>query len=134
MTTDGSTCDTHQGSPVSALKTKRALLVANHKDTLVIEGHGEMKVAKRTDPYYGPCITLWDGESNYRLHGCGFAYDPLLWEAISDEEGFIQEWERVGHVSVELTEVGKAEQCECGELLKTRKDKRMALVGVCPHD
>lgn len=48
----------HEGEPVSDLDTKRVLIVAGPKDTVWIEGHGEMTVADREDPYYGPQIDL----------------------------------------------------------------------------
>lgn len=122
----------HRGEPVSDLDTKNALLMAQHDATLALEGYGEMEVAKRADTYYGPKLTLWDGERNYRLVPAGFANDPELWKALTDEEGFIKGWEFVDNVSVELSEIGARVQCECGELLETRQEKRMA-IGGCYH-
>jgi hypothetical protein len=126
--------DYHDGSPVSDPDTKEVLSLANHGATVWVEGHGEMTVAERTDPYFGPKLKLTDGEDSYLAVGAGFANDPMLWRGVVDKHGYIAGWRRVGHVSAELVEVGDSEQCECGELLESRREKRHALVGVCPHD
>ncbi|WP_135306338.1 hypothetical protein [Haloarcula amylovorans] len=126
----------HEGEPVSDYETKTALLVAGLKDTVAVEGHGEMTVVKRNDCYLGPKLTLVDdNEQNWRVVPAGFAADPELWKAVSDDDGFIEGWERVGNVSLEVVDVGKATQCKCGEILQNRREKSMALVaGVCPHE
>ena len=123
----------HEGRPVSDEDTKTALLVANHGDTLRISEYGEMTVVKRTDTYFGPKITLDAGEASYRLVPAGFARDPELWRAAVDEQGFTEGWRFADHVSAEIVDVEPAVQCECGEVLESVREKRMATVGVCPH-
>lgn len=124
----------HRGEPVSDYATKKTLLVAQRDDVVEVSGHGEMTVVERSETYYGPQLTLNHEETSYRLHGSGFAADPKLWRAVV-EDGFVTGWEPRGHVGAEIVEVGKAPQCECGELLKTLEQRRMAYIGgVCPHD
>ena len=132
--TDKDAVEVHRGEPVSDYATKKALLVAQREDVVEISGHGDMTVVERTDTYYGPQLTLTDGNRNYRLHGSGFAEDPQLWRAMV-EDGFVTGWEPVDHVSAEIAEVGGAPQCECGELLETLDERRMAYIGgICPHE
>lgn len=135
---DGSSSEAyHDGRPVSNSDTKTVLLVAGHKDTIRVDGYGEMVVAERTDCYFGADLILRsEGEDEgYRLVPHGFANDPVLWRADTDDEGRTHGWERVGEVSAEMVEVAPATQCECGEILKSKRQKRMALVaGVCPHE
>jgi len=124
----------HSGEPVSDYDTKTALMVASHEDVLEVDGHGEMTVTKRTDTYYGPNIKMTDGKDGYLLVPSGFANDPELWRAVTDGDGFVQGYDHIDNVAVEIAEVGDAPQCECGELLKTQREKREAFIGgVCPH-
>lgn len=126
----------HDGSPVSDPDTKTALLCAGHNDTLRVDGHGEMTVVDRTDPYFGPKITLHNEADglNYRVVPAGFDNDPELWRAVTGDDGeFIKAWAFVEHVALEVTDVGQADVCECGEVPQSLREKRSAVVGVCPH-
>jgi hypothetical protein len=125
----------HTGEPVSDYASKTVMLVASHDDVISVEGYGEMTVAKRTDTYFGPELTLVANDgTNYRLVAPGFALDLELWRAVTDDEDFVEGWNRVGEIAAKLAEVGDAPQCECGELLSTRREKRQAFIaGVCPH-
>jgi len=124
----------HSGRPVSDYDTKTALMVASHEDVLAVDGYGEMSVTKRTDTYYGPNIKLTDGDDNYLLVPAGFADDPELWRAVTDEDGFVEGYDQIDNVGVEVAEVANPPQCECGELLESQREKREAFIaGVCPH-
>jgi hypothetical protein len=110
------------------------MLVAGIDDVIEVDGHGEMTVVDRQEPYYGPVLKLAgdDGES-YKLLCPGFASELELWRAVSTD-GFIDGWNRVGNVSAEISQVGNAFQCECGEVVKTLREKRAIVVGgVCIH-
>jgi len=51
------------------------------------------------------------------------------------DDGYIEGWRYLDNVAVEIAEIGEAPQCECGELLDSRRGKSMAfLSGVCPHE
>jgi hypothetical protein len=122
----------HEGEPVSDYDTKKALMVVQHGDKIHVEGHGEMTVHESTETYYGPSLKLYDDETSYKIVPGGFARDPELWRAVGDE--YIEGWECIDEVSIEISAVEAVEVCECGETLSTLQERRAAAVGVCWHD
>ncbi|WP_435125430.1 hypothetical protein [Halobaculum sp. D14] len=115
--------------------TKQVLLLAQHTDVVEVDGHGRMTVARRTESYFGPKLTLThdDTDETFRLIPAGFDSDPELWRAVVDDAGFIVEWELVDHVSAEIVEVGPGMQCGCGEICASLRERRAAVVGRCIH-
>lgn len=124
----------HREPSETDVETMQVLRLADHGDTVRIDGYGEMWVNKRDEPYYGPQLWLHADDEQYRLVPAGFARDPELWRAIGGREG-LDGWELVDNVSAEIVEVGETVWCgECGELLTSLREKRMADDGVCPHE
>lgn len=136
--TDRSTSGNYHeaNGPNSGPATRKALLILGPNDIVNVEGHGEMEVYERDEPYFGPELALGNEKNNYRIVGAGFAKDPELWRVDTDEDGFIQGFQFVDNVELEVVKVGKSLRCPiCNEVLQNKRERRMALIAnYCPHD
>lgn len=122
--------------PYSDHDTRTALLTLGPNDIVRVEGHGEMEVYDRREPYFGLELRLGNDENNYRIVPAGFARDPELWRVDTNDRDYVVGFEFVDNVELEVESVGKSLRCpECGEVLQNRRERSMALVGgYCPHD
>lgn len=138
--------DIDETKPVTEHSSKNVMLEATTDDIIQITGvHAgmrrvpeKMKVVRRTNTYHGPVIRLyppddWPGEqTNYELT-CPDRFSRLvLWKAVTDHEGYIQQWIKVARVSAEIFQVAGYDFCEgCDEPIKDPMHRSMAMIGQC---
>lgn len=135
--TDDSEMQSQQtiGVPVTDYDSKTVMLRAERGDKIAVEDYGMMTVAKRTQPYFGPRLILYDEESdqNWQLTSPGPASQLQIWESVTDEDGFREGWRKAAEVTAELVETKQYDICACGEPVKTQEHARMAYLGIGEH-
>lgn len=120
--------------PVTNHASKKVMLRAERKDTVLINGWFETEVVERQNGYYGPRLTLWceDTGHNYELHGLSFDSGLLLWESVQDEDNFRTGWRKIGEVSAEISATKPYVICQHCELpIRSLQHERFSALGLC---
>lgn len=120
-------------SPQTTPENRQTVLRAERRDTVVINGWFETTVVKRTETYYGPELRLAAERRNYLLYAPGFDRQLLLWEAETNERGYIEGWRKIGGVDARIDTVEQYDICpQCGSPIRSAEHERLAAIGRCP--
>lgn len=117
--------------------SKKVAMRAEAGDSVVLEGYGEFTVVRRSDPYFGPKITLApaeaDAEFNVMLTAPGPDSQLQLWWPERDDPGWRSGWVRGAEVTAKLVDTKQYDICSCGEPIKSAEHAKRSLMRVGEH-
>lgn len=92
-------------------------------------------IVRRSEPYYGPKLTLKAHDQAFLLTAPGPQSQLLLWASKLSNDGQIMDWDQLAEVTARLTDdLPPYSFCpQCGEPLKTLKHEIRAELGCCPE-
>jgi len=130
--------------PVTEYDSKMVMLRGERHDRITIENTvqsltsgadvpEELSIIQRNNTYYGPKLKLSTGGQDYLLTAPGPDAHLLLWESVTDRNGFRKSWRKIAEVTAQIADdVPQYDLCPyCGEPLKSLDHERKAAVGQC---
>lgn len=133
------------GPPDTEYNSKMVMLRAERHDeihivdivTQIQQGKdvpSEAVVAKRSNPYFGPKLTLSANGQSYLLTAPGPDSQLLLWSGNYLDDGERYGWNKLAEVTAQFADDQPAyDLCpECGQPMQTIEHQRKASVGRCP--